>query len=97
MGQTLRKSILMKIIADESEKTKKARAKLKEKLDKTDKKLTQEALLKKSQEIAGWIERHSSDRVSVKKEISLFDQNRNSAKMSPAIEKMVEELKTDLT
>jgi hypothetical protein len=86
----------MKIIADESEKTKKARAKLKEKLDKTDKKLTQEALLKKSHEIAGWIERHSSDRVSVKKEISLFDQNRNSAKMSPAIEKMVEELKTDI-
>ena len=95
MGQTLRKSILLKIIADESEKTKKVRAKLKERLDKTDKKLTDEALKAKSKEIAGWIERHSSDRVSVQKEISLFDQNRNSAKMSRSIEKLAEELKNE--
>lgn len=92
MGLPLRKSLLLKIIAEESEKTKKARAKLQVKLERTDKKLTAEALKKQSNEIAGWIERHSSDRISVEKDISLFDQNRNSAKMSRTIEKLAEEL-----
>jgi hypothetical protein len=86
----------MKIIAEESDKTKKAREKLKLKLDKTDKKITEKALQDKSQEIAEWIERHSSDRLSVEKDISLFDQNRNSAKMSRSVEKLAEELATDL-
>jgi hypothetical protein len=81
------------VIAEESAKTKKARAKLKAKLDATDKKLKNQTLGKKSQEIAKWIERHASDRVQVKKDISLFDQNRNSAKMSRNTEKVAEELK----
>ncbi len=88
-----KKNLLLKIIADESEKTKRAREKLKAKLDRTDKKITDKALKDKSQEIASWIERHSSDRLSVDKDISLFDQNRNSAKMSKTIEKLAEELK----
>ncbi len=95
MTGTLRKNLMLKIIAEESEKTKKARAKLKEKLDRTDKKMTQEALKEASQEIAGWIERHAGDRIPVEKDISLFDQNRNSAKMSRTIEKLAEELKTN--
>jgi hypothetical protein len=96
MPTSIRKSLLMKIIAEESEKTKKAREKLKQKINRTDKKLTEKALQDTSQEIAGWIERHASDRISVEKDISLFDQNRNSAKMSRAVEKLAEELAKDL-
>ena len=93
---TLRKSLKLGLVAEESEKTKKARAKLKDKLEKTEKKIKGEGLEQKSQEIAQWIERHSHDRVAVKKDISLFDQNQNSAKMSRSIEKMAEELAEQL-
>jgi predicted transposase YdaD len=96
MAMTLRKSLILGVIAEESSKTKKARAKLKDKLDATDKKLKNQTLEKKSQEIARWIERHAHDRVVVKKDISLFDQNRNSAKMSRNTEKLAEELAIDL-
>lgn len=94
MGMTLRKSLILGVLAEESSKTKKARAKLKEKLDATDKKLTPQALQKKSQEISKWIERHANDRVAVKKDISLFDQNKNPAEMSRNIAKIAEELKS---
>lgn len=92
----MKKSLLMKVVVAESEKTKKAREKLKQKLDEADQKLTEQALRGKSQEIAEWIDRHSSDRIPVEKDISLFDQNRNSAKMSRSIEKLAEELATSL-
>jgi predicted amino acid-binding ACT domain protein len=96
MAMTLRKSLILGVLAEESGKTKKARAKLKNKLEATEKKLQNQTLDKKSQEISKWIERHASDRVSVKKDISLFDQNRNSAKMSRNIEKLAEELALDI-
>lgn len=96
MPESLGKNLPMKVLAEESAKTKKAREKLKQQLIKTQKKLTPEALEKKSQEISQWIERHSSDRLAVQKDISLFDQNRNSAKMSRNIEKLAEELAIDL-
>jgi len=96
MVMTLRKSLILGVLAEESGKTKKARAKLKNKLDATEKKLKDQTLDKKSQEISKWIERHAHDRVSVKKDISLFDQNRNSAKMSRNTEKLAEELAVDL-
>ncbi len=96
MPTTLRKSLLLKIIAEESAKTKKAREKLKQKLNRAEKKMTKQALEAKIREISQWIERHSADRISVEKDISLFDQNRNSAKMSRNIEKMAEELAIDL-
>jgi hypothetical protein len=96
MPKSIKKNLLLKIIAEESEKTKKAREKLKQKIDRTDKKITEKALQDKAQEIASWIERHASDRLSVEKDISLFDQNRNSAKMSRSIEKLAEELSIGL-
>jgi predicted transposase YdaD len=96
MAMTLRKSLILGVLAEESSKTKKARAKLKQKLEATEKKLKNQTLEKKSQEIARWIERHAHDRVSVKKDISLFDQNRNSAKMSRNTEKLAEELAGNL-
>ena len=96
MVMTLKKSLILGVLAEESGKTKKARAKLKNKLEVTEKRLKNQTLDKKSQEISKWIERHASDRVMVKKDISLFDQNRNSAKMSRNIEKLAEELALDL-
>ncbi len=73
-------------IAGESLKTKKARAKLKEKLDQVDQKMTKQALEKKSGEIHRWIARHASNRVVLKtKTISLFDENSNTAEISQKI------------
>ncbi len=88
----MRKSLISRVVAEESAKTKKARAKLKEKLDAIDRKVSPQALAKKSQEIYQWIERHTKDRIPVNKDISLFDQNQNSAKMSRNTEKMAEEI-----
>ena len=96
MRMTLKKKLALGDLIEESSKTKKAREKLKEKLDAADKKITPEALKRKSQEISKWIERHADGRVSVKKDISLFDQNQNSVKISRNTEKVIEELKREL-
>jgi hypothetical protein len=80
------------LIAEESEKTKKARAKLEERLRTQEKHVTKAALFTKSQEIKNWIDRHASEREVVDKDISLFDQNRNSAKESRNIAKLQQEL-----
>lgn len=92
MPMTLKKSLMLGVIADESSKTKKARAKLKARMTSLEKKMTKEALDRKSQEINRWISRHASDRVSVEKDISLFDKNKNPAKPSRNIAKLQEEL-----
>lgn len=92
MAITMRKSLMMGLIVDESQKTKKARRKLKDRLDRFEKKTTPQALQRKSEEISRWIERHASDRVVVKKDIPLFDKNKNSVKPSRGIEKIAEEL-----
>lgn len=96
MRASTKKSLEMKIIAEESEKTKRSREKLKQKISKLDEKFSKKALEAKSLEIAGRIERNSSGRIPVDKDISLFDQNRNSAKMSRTVEKLAEELAKDL-
>ena len=96
MPMTLRKSLILGVIAEESAKTKKARRKLKERLDEVEKKMTPEALEQKSQEVQRRIARHASDRVPVQKEISLFDKNRNSARSSRAVEKLAQELSETL-
>ena len=79
-------------IAEESEKTKKARKKLKDRLESIDKQVTEQALEKKSQDISRWIARHASERAFVEKEIGLFDSNQNAAKPSPGIAKILKEL-----
>lgn len=56
------------------------------KFDILDKKVTEEALEKKSIEIQRWIERHAPHRIALKgKSISLFDENQNTAMMSHRI------------
>src|ERR1700722_10735202 len=72
-----------KQIAEESLKTRKAREKLKKQLEANDKKITPQALEKKSIEIHRWIARHAHNRVVLKsKSISLFDENQNTADIS---------------
>lgn len=83
---------MLGVIAEESHKTKKARKKLKERLDEIEKKVTPEALEEKSQEVQRRIARHASDRLPVQKDISLFDKNQNAAPPSKAVEKIAEEL-----
>lgn len=72
--------------AEESQKTQKAREKLKKKLEALDQKITPQALEKKTIEIHRWIARHASSRVPLKnKSISLFDENQNAADLSQRV------------
>jgi hypothetical protein len=76
-------------IAKESEKTRKAREKLKRRLEAIDQKITPHALEKKSIEIHRWIARHAPQRIVLKtKTISLFDENKNTAAISQKISKI---------
>lgn len=85
---------MKKKIAEETERTLKARNKLKKRLGLIDEKITDEALEKKNDEIHRWISKHANERVVLKKKsISLFDSNKNAAKMSSKLEKMQKDLK----
>lgn len=82
-----------KPIAEESAKTKKAREKLKRKMEVVDAKITKEALAKKTQEIHERISRYADQRVVLRaKSISLFDENQNAAKSSLKVAKIAEKL-----
>ena len=87
----------IKKIASESDKTIKARVKLKKQLEKVDRQVTQEALKRKVQEIHHWISRHAHNRVVLKsKNISLFDENQNTAKLSNRVNDILNVLKKDV-
>ncbi|MCH9616834.1 MAG: hypothetical protein SP4CHLAM5_01080 [Chlamydiia bacterium] len=78
-------------LAKETERTVRARNKLKKRLGILDEKVTEGALEKKTDEIHRWISRHANDRVVLKKKsISLFDSNKNAAKMSSKVQKMAD-------
>ncbi|GAB5410970.1 MAG: hypothetical protein ChlgKO_00840 [Chlamydiales bacterium] len=77
---------LLNEIAEESDKTKRAREKLKKHLESEQIKQTKEELGRKSAEIHRWIGRHAKDRTIVPgKGISLFDNNENPADPSEKI------------
>ena len=79
-------SELLNEIAEESDKTKRAREKLKKHLENEQTKQTKEELGRKSAEIHRWIGRHAKDRTVVPgKGISLFDNNANPADPSEKI------------
>lgn len=83
-------------IAEESQKTRKAREKLKRQLDALEKKVTPQALEKKAIEIQRWIARHAANRVILKtKSISLFDENQNAAELSQRVETLADQIKKD--
>ncbi len=85
-----------KLIAEESIKTRKAREKLKKQLDANDKKITPQALERKSIEIHRWIARHAHVRVVLKsKSISLFDENQNTADVSQRVSSFVDQITKD--
>lgn len=85
-----------KQIAEESLKTRKAREKLKKQLEAYDKKITPQALEKKTIEIHRWIARHAQNRVVLKsKSISLFDENQNTADVSYRISSFIEQIGRD--
>ena len=76
-----------KELARESYKTKRAREKLKKKLEAIDLAVTEQALEQKTIEIHRWIARHAPYRVVLRtKNISLFDENQNTAKLSRRVE-----------
>lgn len=84
-------------IAEESEKTKKARAKLKKRLLELERKVTKQALENKNLEIHRWIARHASQRVALRsKTISLFDGNKNPAEISSRIAKVATQLQSEM-
>jgi hypothetical protein len=82
------------MIAEESPKTRKAREKLKRQLEAFEKKITPQALEKKTIEIHRWIARRASERVILRtKTISLFDENQNTAGLSQKVASIAEQLK----
>ena len=84
---------MKKKIAEETEKTIKARNKLKKRLGAIDEQVTEKALEKKADEIHRWISKHATNRVVLKKKsISLFDSNENAAKMSSKLQKMADSM-----
>ncbi len=86
-----------KKIADESEKTKKAREKLRKRLLELDRKVTTQALERKNMEIHRWIARHAPQRMVLRtKAISLFDENKNTAEVSSRIVKIAMQLKSEI-
>ena len=83
-----------KKLAEESEKTKKTREKLRKRLEEMDQGITPQALKRKSSEIHRWIARHASDRIALRtKSISLFDENQNAANLSQKVNAVMDRLK----
>jgi hypothetical protein len=84
---------MKKKLAEETDRTIKARNKLKKRLGVLDKQVTEQALEQKTDEIHRWISKHANDRVVLKKKsISLFDSNKNAAEMSAKLQKMAESI-----
>ncbi len=82
---------------DESTQILKAREKLKKKMEAIEKKVTAQALEKKSLEIHRWIAKNASERVVLyAKDISLFDENQNTAKVSQRVNSVAEKLQKDM-
>ncbi len=86
-----------KRIAPESIKTRKAREKLQKHWDDVEKKITPEALQEKTDEIHRWIARHAHVRVPLKeKNISLFDENQNAARISQRVTAIAQKLHEEM-
>ncbi len=81
----------------ESPKVFKAREKLKKKMEAIEKKITQQALDRKSFEIHRWIAKNAADRMGLyDKDVSLFDENQNTAKVSRKVGLLAEKLQGEM-
>ena len=88
---------MKKNLASESEKTLRARHKLKKKLAAIDLRVTPQAIERKTMEIHRWIARHAPQRVVLRtKTISLFDENKNTAQVSQRIAKLALTLRGEI-
>jgi hypothetical protein len=96
MAIVKKKKVFNNEIVEESQKTKRARDKLRQRLELMEKKTTLEALKDKTDAIERWIDRRSEDRVAVNKDIPLFDKNQHSAKPSRGVARLQEELSQKL-
>ncbi len=86
MALSLKKSLKMGLIAEESDKTKKARRKLMQRLQRIDKKMTPQVLKKTREGIAKQLERHAAGRVHVQeKHQELVAPSRSVQKMAEAL------------
>lgn len=85
----------MKAKAKESAHIKKARKKVKERLESESKSITPKALREMSKSIQKWLVRHSQERIPLKTQsFSLFDENRHSkAPHSKHVLHLLEQLK----
>lgn len=84
-------------IAPESIKTKRAREKLQKQWEAQNQLITEAALADTIDKIHQWIASHAVNRVPVpKKDIRLFDQNRNAAVLSRKIQCFAKKLSADM-
>jgi hypothetical protein len=82
---------------EESVKTRKTREKLRKRLDALEKKITPQALKEKVIEIHRWIALNAGHRVLLRtKEISLFDENQNTADVSRKITGIADQIQKDI-
>lgn len=66
-------------------------------MDAIDRKITPQALERKTIEIHRWIARHASYRIVLKnKSICLFDENQNAAELSQKMSQLAENLKKEM-
>ena len=86
-----------KSVVQESAKTRKTREKLKKRLDALDQKITPQALKEKVIEIHRWIALNAGHRVLLRtKEISLFDENQNTADVSRKVSGVAVQVQKDI-
>lgn len=90
MALTLKKSLEMGLIAEESEKTRKARRKLTQRLKQIDKKMTPQVLKKTREEIEKQLERRAASRVQVS------EKHQELAQPSRSVQKMAEALLSEI-
>lgn len=80
--------------AQESPQTRRAREKLRKRLEAAEKKVTSQALKESSHDIHRWISRHARARVTLKeKNICLFDENQNAAGISKKVSVFAKKIK----
>jgi hypothetical protein len=85
-------------LVNESSKTKKAREKLKLQHRIQDERITSKALEETTEEIRRWISRHAGDRVVLReKNISLFNENQNPARVSKVVETVFHKIKQEIS
>lgn len=84
-------------IAPESTKTKRAREKLRKQWEAQESQITESALADTIDKIHKWIASNAVNRVRLKeKDIRLFDQNQNAAKLSQKVQLFAKRLYEDL-